>query len=196
MTRCAAGLAFFGTGIACFVDGGLGLAPWDMLHQGISEHTGIELGTIIILLGFSLLVLWIPLRQRPGIGTVMNAFEIGLVENIAQDLLPDTRVLAIRISYVIIGIVLVSIGSGLYIGAELGTGPRDGLMVGLHRRFGISVRLARTLVEITVMVVGLFLGGQIGVGTFMFAFGIGPMVNVTLRWFRMQETSSSGSAQP
>ena len=167
-----------------------------MLHQGISEHTGIELGTIIILLGFSLLVLWIPLRQRPGIGTVMNAFEIGLVENIAQDLLPDTRVLAIRISYVIIGIVLVSIGSGLYIGAELGTGPRDGLMVGLHRRFGISVRLARTLVEITVMVVGLFLGGQIGVGTFMFAFGIGPMVNVTLRWFRMQETSSSGSAQP
>ena len=165
-----------------------------MLHQGISKHSQIELGTVIIIVGLSLLVLWIPLRQRPGVGTIMNALEIGLVENIAQDLLPDTRLIAMRIAYVVLGIIFVAIGSGLYIGAELGTGPRDGLMVGLHQRFGLSVRMARTLVEIIVMSVGLVLGGQIGIGTFVFAFGIGPLVHVTLGWFRMPASPSSGSS--
>lgn len=196
ITRCATGLAFFGIGIACFVQGRLGLAPWDMLHQGISKHSQIELGTVIIIVGLSLLVLWIPLRQRPGLGTIMNALEIGFVENIAEDLLPDTRLMAMRIAYVVLGIIFVAIGSGLYIGAELGTGPRDGLMVGLHQRFGLSVRTARTLVEIVVMLIGLSLGGQIGIGTFAFAFGIGPLVHATLGWFRMSTNPSSGNAQP
>ncbi len=195
ITRCATGLALFGIGIACFVCGGLGLAPWDMLHQGISKHTDIELGTIIIIVGLSILVLWIPLRQRPGIGTIMNALEIGLVENIAQDLLPETRLLVIRVGYVFLGMILVAVGSGLYIGAELGTGPRDGLMVGLHQRFGISVRLARTLVEILAIAIGLLLGGQIGFGTFVFALGIGPLVHVTINWFKLPEKTSSDSAQ-
>lgn len=183
--RCALGLAGFGTGIAFFVKSHIGVPPWDVFHQGISEHTGLGLGTVLIIVAFFVLLLWIPLRLRPGLGTIMNAVEIGLVENIVQSHVPDTKVMAVRILYVVIGMCAISAGSGLYIGAQFGSGPRDGLMLGLNQRFGISVRLARTVVEITVMIIGIFLGGSIGVGTFVFALGIGPMVQVTLRMFRM-----------
>lgn len=185
LTRCAVGLALFGIGIACFVHGRLGVAPWDVFHQGISEKTGLSLGTVIIIVGLLLLILWIPLRQRPGIGTIMNAVEIGIAENLAEHLLPDSDRIIVRVVYLAIGMLAIAVGSGLYIGAELGTGPRDGLMVGLNQRFGISVRLARTTVEIIVMIAGVVLGGQLGLGTFVFAFGIGPLVQATLGWFRM-----------
>lgn len=188
------GLAFFGIGIACFVKGRLGVAPWDVFHQGISERTDLDLGTVIIIVGLLLLVLWIPLRQRPGIGTIMNAVEIGIAENIAQHYLPETNHLVLRVAYVAFGMLAIAIGSGLYIGAELGTGPRDGLMVGLNQRFGISVRLARTTVEIIVLVAGVLLGGHIGVGTFVFALGIGPLVQATLGWFRMSPPTSATPA--
>ena len=194
LARCATGLALFGIGIACFVHGDLGVAPWDVFHQGISEKTGLSLGTVIIIVGLLLLVLWIPLRQRPGIGTIMNAIEIGIAENLAERLLPDTDRISLRVLYIVLGMLAIAIGSGLYIGAELGTGPRDGLMVGLNQRFGISVRLARTTVEIIVMISGILLGGHIGVGTFVFAFGIGPLVQATLGWFRMSRDEAPVAA--
>ncbi len=166
----------------------LGVPPWDVFHQGVSHHTGLGLGTVLIIVAFCVLLLWIPLRLRPGLGTLLNAIEIGLVENLAQDLIPETKNIVIRIIFMLLGLTIIAAGSGLYIGAQFGSGPRDGLMLGLNKRFGISVRLARTLVEIVVMVIGIFMGGHIGLGTFVFAFGIGPMVQVALRTFKMSTT--------
>ena len=183
--RCATGLAGFGIGIAFFVRSRVGVPPWDVFHQGIARMTGLPLGTNIIIVSFFVLLLWIPLRITPGLGTLMNAVEIGFVENIAQDLIPESSSIVVRVLYVALGMVAISAGSGLYIGAQFGPGPRDGLMLGLNKRFGISVRLARTIVEVVVMAVGLALGGTVGIGTFVFALGIGPMVQVTLRMFRM-----------
>lgn len=191
------GLAFFGIGIAFFVKSTLGVPPWDVFHSGVSKHTGLGLGTVLIIVAFFVLLLWIPLRLRPGIGTILNAVEIGLVENVAQDLLPDTSNIAVRIAFMAAGMLCIAAGSGFYIGAELGSGPRDGLMLGLNKRFGISVRLARTVVEVTVMIIGILLGGKIGIGTFVFAFGIGPLVQIMLKVFRMsnaQVAAAEGEA--
>jgi len=167
------------------VQADIGVPPWDVFHQGIAEKLDVGLGTVIIATGFVLLLLWIPLRVTPGIGTILNAIQIGLVENIAESIIPDAPNMAMQVGYVFLGMVSIAAGSGLYIGAELGSGPRDGLMLGLNQRFGISVRIARTMIEVVVMVVGIFLGGGIGVGTFVFAFGIGPMVQVALRIFHL-----------
>jgi uncharacterized membrane protein YczE len=197
LARCAAGLFCFGAGIACFVHSNLGVPPWDVLHQGISEKADIKMGTVIIIVGVVLLLAWIPLRMKPGIGTIMNAVQIGLVENVMEGLLPDSDLIAARVAYLIAGMLFIAFGSGLYIGAELGSGPRDGLMLGLNKRFGISIRLARTTVEIAVLVVGLFLGGSIGLGTFVFAFGIGPLVQKALVALRMSPSlneSATGQA--
>jgi uncharacterized membrane protein YczE len=191
------GLAFFGIGIAFFVKSTLGVPPWDVFHSGVSKHTGLGLGTVLIIVAFFVLLLWIPLRLRPGIGTILNAVEIGLVENVAQDLLPDTSNIAVRIAFMAAGMLCIAAGSGFYIGAELGSGPRDGLMLGLNKRFGISVRLARTVVEVSVMIIGILLGGKIGIGTFVFAFGIGPLVQIMLKVFRMsnaQVAAAEGEA--
>lgn len=185
LARCVTGLAFFGIGIAFFVRANLGLAPWDVFHQGVSEQTGLALGVVLIITAFAVLLAWIPLRLRPGLGTLLNAVEIGLVEVVAQRLLPEAGNTFVGLLYLVAGMGLIACGSGLYIGAELGPGPRDGLMVGLNARFGISVRLARTSVECTVLVVGVLLGGSLGLGTFVFALGIGPLVQVTLRLFQM-----------
>ena len=197
LARCAAGLFCFGAGIACFVHSNLGVPPWDVLHQGISEKADIKMGTVIIIVGVALLLAWIPLRMKPGIGTIMNAVQIGLVENLMEDLLPNSDLIVARVAYLIAGMLFIAFGSGLYIGAELGSGPRDGLMLGLNKRFGISIRLARTTVEIVVLVVGLFLGGSIGLGTFVFAFGIGPLVQKALLALRMSPSlneSATGQA--
>ena len=197
LARCAAGLFCFGAGIACFVHSNLGVPPWDVLHQGISEKTDIKMGTVIIIVGVVLLLTWIPLRMKPGIVTIMNAIQIGLVENVMEDLLPDSDFLLARVAYLAAGMLFIAFGSGLYIGAELGSGPRDGLMLGLNKRFGISIRLARTTVEIVVLVVGLILGGSLGLGTFVFAFGIGPLVQKALHALRMSPSlneSATGQA--
>ena len=181
------GLACFGIGIAFFVRANLGLPPWDVFHQGISGRTGISLGFVLIIVAFLVLLLWIPLRLRPGIGTLLNAVEIGLVEVVAQEIIPEAENLVVRLLFMACGMVVIAAGSGLYIGAELGPGPRDGLMVGLNARFGISVRLARTVVEISVMISGIILGGSVGLGTLVFALGIGPLVQTTLRMFGMKQ---------
>jgi uncharacterized membrane protein YczE len=184
LVRCVVGLGLFGVGISLLVVAELGLAPWDVLHQGISKRTGLPIGTVIILVGIALMVLWVPLRERPGIGTLLNAVEIGLVVNLVLPWLPDLERLAVRVPVLVLGIALVGIGSGLYIGAGLGAGPRDGLMLGLER-LGLSVRGARTLIEATVLVGGFLLGGAVGVGTLAFALGIGPLVQVLLPHLRV-----------
>lgn len=179
IVRCVIGLALFGIGIALLLDADLGAAPWDVFHTGVSEHTGLPVGTVIILTGVAILVLWIPLREQPGLGTILNALEIGIVVDLVLPLIPDPELLVPRLAMMAGGIVVIAIGSGLYIGAGLGPGPRDGLMTGLARR-GISVRLARTGIEVTVLVLGVLLGGAIGVGTAAFALGIGPLVQAFL----------------
>ena len=148
--RCIVGLAFFGLGISVFLAADLGLAPWDILHQGLAKKTGISIGIIIEITGVIILLLWIPLRERLGWGTVLNAIEIGLVVLLVADRLPTTDALWIRVPYMLAGLVSVAVGSGLYIGAGLGSGPRDGLMLGISKR-GISVRVARTAIELAVL---------------------------------------------
>jgi uncharacterized membrane protein YczE len=194
LARCVAGLAMFGLGISMFVTAELGLAPWDVFHQGVSSHTGLSLGWVIEIAGFALLLLWIPLHQRPGVGTILNAVEIGLVVNLIGDHLPSTDRLIPRLAYVVGAVTVIAIGSGLYIGAGLGTGPRDGIMVGLAAR-GFSVRLTRTALEAVVMAVGIALGGHIGVGTLAFVVGIGPMVHVLIPMLDLPKQVTEYSAE-
>ena len=182
--RCVFGLFLFGAGITLLLRADLGAAPWDVFHTGVSELTGIAVGPIIIATGVALLALWIPLRERPGLGTVLNALLIGVFVDLTMPFVDETSTLAARIPMMIGGIELIGIGSGFYIGAGLGPGPRDGLMTGLSRRSlvgrPISTRLARTFVEVVVLAVGIALGGAIGVGTAAFALGIGPLVQIFL----------------
>ena len=193
LARCITGLAFFGFGIALFLRANLGLAPWDIFHKGLSKKLDISIGIVIVGVGLLLLLLWIPLRQRPGVGTILNAIEIGLVVNLTKPLIGEPDQLIIRALMVIAGVLVIGLGSALYIGAGLGSGPRDGLMLGLSKRSivgrQISIRLARTVIELTVMVAGLFLGGSIGVGTLIFMFGIGPLVQLILPRFEMRLAS-------
>ena len=193
LARCITGLTFFGFGITLFLRANLGLAPWDIFHKGLSEKFGISIGLVIQGVGLLLLVLWIPLRQRPGVGTILNAVEIGLVVNLTKPLIGEPDQLVIRALMVIAGVLVVGIGSALYIGAGLGSGPRDGLMLGLSKRSivgrQISIRVARTAVELTVMVAGIFLGGTVGIGTVIFMFGIGPLVQLILPRFEMRLSS-------
>ena len=189
LARCITGLAFFGFGITLFLRANLGLAPWDIFHKGLSEKFDISIGLVIEGVGSLLLLLWIPLRQRPGVGTILNAIEIGLVVNLTQPIIGEPDQLIIRVMMVIAGVIVIGLGSALYIGAGLGSGPRDGLMLGLSKRSiagrQISISVARTVVEISVMVAGLFLGGSIGIGTLIFMFGIGPLVQLILPRFEM-----------
>jgi uncharacterized membrane protein YczE len=179
LARLFGGLVLFGVGIACMVRAELGLAPWDVLHQGISERSGLSMGTVTILTGIAVLLLWIPLRERIGIGTVANALVIGLVVNATLGVLSAPEPVVARVALLVVGIFLFGPGSGLYIGAGLGPGPRDGLMTGLARR-GRSIRFVRTSLELTVLAVGAALGGSVGVGTVAFALLVGPNVHYFL----------------
>lgn len=180
--RCVLGLAAFGAGIALLFSASLGLAPWDILHEGIAELIGISVGWVIVMTGVVILLLWIPLRQRPGLGTALNAVEIGLVVDLVLPHLPEPEALLPRFALMVTGLVAIGLGSGVYIGSGIGNGPRDGLMMGLAER-GISVRLARTLVEVAVLVAGVLLGGSFGIGTIAFTFLIGPLVQLFLPMF-------------
>ncbi|MHB1090016.1 MAG: membrane protein YczE [Ilumatobacteraceae bacterium] len=184
IVRCTGGLALFGIGISFVVHARLGLAPWDVFHQGLSEHLNIPIGTIIILTSLVVMLLWIPLDQPVGLGTILNAFLIGLTVNIVLPLLPEVHDIAVRILLMCVGIGIVAIASGLYIGSGLGPGPRDGLMMGLNIK-GYRISRARTFVEISVLIVGIALGGQAGIGTVLFALGIGPLVARTLPMLQM-----------
>lgn len=179
MPQLLPGLVLCGTGLALMVLGDLGLGPWEVLHQGISERTGVPIGTVGIVVGFVVLVAWVPLRQRPGVGTLCNVVIIGLVVDAVLAVVPAPSATALRWACMLGGVVLFGLGSGLYIGAGLGPGPRDGLMTAISRR-GHSLRLVRTLIELSALIAGWALGGTVGVGTVVFAFGIGPLVQLFL----------------
>ncbi|MGW2422549.1 membrane protein YczE [Streptomyces sp. NPDC001709] len=178
-----AGLALYGASAALLVRAGLGLEPWGVLHQGLAKLTGLTIGVVSIIVGAAVLLLWIPLRQRPGLGTVSNVFAIGLAMDGTLALVPDARSLVVQVPLVLVGIVLNGAATGLYIAARFGPGPRDGLMTGLHRRTGRSIRLMRTGIEVTVVITGFLLGGTIGVGTVLYAVSIGPLAQLFLRVF-------------
>ena len=157
----------------------LGLSPWDVLHQGIAKHTSLGIGTVAILVGFVVLLTWLPLKERYGIGTLVNVVLIGLTIDVLVAVLPDDLPLDVRIAFLLVGVFLFGPGSGFYIGVGMGPGPRDGLMTALAAR-GYSVRVVRTILEVSVLVIGFALGGSVGVGTLLFAFTIGPNVHFWL----------------
>jgi uncharacterized membrane protein YczE len=177
------GLWLYGASLALMVRGDLGLAPWDVLHSGVIQHVPITLGQAVIVLSFVVLLLWIPLREKPGVGTIANAFIVGLSADVTLAVLERPDGLAARVALMVAGIVLCGFATAFYIGAQLGRGPRDGLMTGLHRRTGLSIRLVRTALEVAVVVTGLLLGGTLGLGTVVFALTIGPVAQWMMPWF-------------
>lgn len=194
LVQLYAGLTLYGASSALLVRAGLGLEPWNVLHQGLAELTGLTIGVVSIVVGAAVLLLWIPLRQRPGLGTVSNVFVVGLAMDGTLALVPSAHALTVRIPLLLAGILLNGVATGLYIAARLGPGPRDGLMTGLHRRTGRSIRLMRTAVEVAVVVTGFVLGGTIGVGTLLYAVAIGPLAQLFLRVFAVPAVSASGTA--
>ena len=165
------------------VRGALGLAPWDVLHSGFVRHVPMTLGQAVILFSFVVLVLWIPLREMPGLGTISNAVVVGLSADVTLAVLAEPQQWWARTALMVGGVLLCGLASALYIGAQLGRGPRDGLMTGLARRTGLSLRLVRTGLEVAVVVIGLLLGGVLGIGTVIYALAIGPLTQLMLPWF-------------
>ncbi|MFE7590693.1 YitT family protein [Kitasatospora sp. NPDC057512] len=176
------GLALYGVSMALMLRAGLGLDPWDVLHQGLQRTVGLSVGTWVTICGALVLLLWIPLRQRPGLGTVANVLVIGAAMDLTLRVVDGPGALPARIALTAAAIALNGLASGLYIGARLGPGPRDGLMTGLHRHTGRSLRLIRTGIEVTVLTAGLLLGGTAGAGTVAYALAIGPLVQLMLPW--------------
>jgi uncharacterized membrane protein YczE len=183
------GLAGFGVSIALLVRARLGLDPWDVLHQGIARDLGVPIGWVVIGVSGIVLLAWIPLRQRPGFGTVSNAIVVGLVADQALLVIPAPRAIAVRLAMLAGAIAVNAVSTACYIGAGLGPGPRDGLMTGLARR-GYSVRVVRTAIEVTVLVTGVVLGGSVGIGTVAYALSIGPLVHFLLPRLRLPTTWS------
>jgi uncharacterized membrane protein YczE len=174
------GLVLYGISMALLVRSRLGVMPWDVLHQGISRHLGWSLGTVSIIVGALVLLAWIPLRQLPGVGTVSNVFVIGIAVDAALAVLPAPSLLAVRVAFVVAGVLLNGVATAAYIGVHLGPGPRDGLMTGLVRRTGGSVRVVRTSIEVAVVATGWLLGGTLGLGTVVYALTVGPLVQLLL----------------
>lgn len=181
------GLALYGASSALLVRAGLGLEPWGVLHQGLAELTGLTIGVVSIIVGAVVLLLWIPIRQRPGLGTVSNVFVVGLAMDATLAIVPRVGGLGGQIPLLAGAIVLNGMATGLYIAARFGPGPRDGLMTGLHRLTGRSIRLVRTALEVTVVATGFALGGSVGVGTVAYALAIGPLAQLFLRVFDVPE---------
>ena len=188
------GLTGYGFSMAVMVRAGLGLDPWDVFHQGLALKTGMTIGIASAVVGVAVLLAWIPLRNRPGIGTVANIIVIAVTVDAALAMLPTPTSAALRVAMMVSAVVLNAISTVLYIGAGLGPGPRDGLMTGLVVRTGLSVRLIRTSIEATVLAVGWLLGGTVGVGTLLYAFGIGPLVQFFVRIAPKRVLARSGWA--
>ncbi|WGL50445.1 hypothetical protein P5P86_10745 [Nocardioides sp. BP30] len=180
LTQLLVGLWLYGVSLGLMVRGNDGVAPWDVLHLGIVGHTGLDLGTVLVIMSFVVLLFWIPLREKPGIGTIANALLIGPSTDLTLAVVHPPHHQIARVLLMLAGVGLCALATALYIGAQFGRGPRDGLMTGLVRRTGLSIRLIRTALEISVVVVGLLLGGPIGVGTVVFALAIGPLTQVLL----------------
>jgi uncharacterized membrane protein YczE len=190
------GLVLYGVSLAMMVRGALGLAPWDVLHSGFIRHVPITLGQAVVLFSFVVLIFWIPLREKPGIGTIANAFIVGFSADATLAVLGAGDGMVARIALTLGGIALCGVASALYIGAQFGRGPRDGLMTGLTRRTGLSIRLVRTGLEVVVVLLGLALGGVLGVGTVLYAVLIGPLTQLMLPWFTVEITDTVSSTPP
>ena len=177
------GLSLFGISLGLVVRAGLGLAPWDVFHEGVSERIGASLGTVIVVTSFVVLLLWIPLRERPGVGTIGNAILVGVWVDITMAVIPEIEgALLGRIGLLLLGVSINGLATGLYIGAGMGSGPRDGLMTGIASR-GHSIRVVRTSIEAIVLITGFALGGTVGIGTLLYAFAIGPIAHKTIPTF-------------
>lgn len=181
------GLYLYGASMALLLRAGLGLDPWDVFHQGLSAHIGLSFGMLVNVVGALVLLLWIPLRQRPGIGTIANVLVIGTSVDLTMIFLPSIDDMAVRAGLLLGGVALNGIAGATYIGAGLGPGPRDGLMTGLVRRTGWSIRLVRTGIELAVLALGWLLGGTVGVGTVLYALAIGPLVQTFLPLFTIPD---------
>ncbi|WP_433188657.1 YczE/YyaS/YitT family protein [Actinoallomurus sp. CA-150999] len=193
MAQLYVGLALYGLGIALQVASRLGNDPWDTLHQGLARQTGLSIGTWIIIAGVAVMALWIPLRQRPGIGTISNAILVGLFADLFLWALPHPGTLALRWGYLVTAIIVGGFATGCYIGAGLGPGPRDGLTTGLAAR-GHSIRVVRTGIELTVLAVGWVLGGTVGIGTLVYAVTIGPLTHVFIPMLQIKRASKRDDA--
>jgi uncharacterized membrane protein YczE len=187
------GLILYGVAIAMMVHAAIGVSPWDVLAQGISRQTGIEFGLVTNIVGLVVLLLWIPIRQRPGIGTLLNALLIGPSAQVALWLIPSPAFLWQQILLYVGGLLLLAVATGLYIGARFGPGPRDGLMTGIHNRWGWRVWIVRATIELTVLLIGWVLGGNVGIGTVAFALLIGPLVQLTLPLLRVPESAPAAT---
>jgi uncharacterized membrane protein YczE len=190
------GLVAYGLSLALMIESGLGLDPWDVFHQGLALRTGLSMGTIVIVVGVLVLLLWIPLRQVPGIGTVSNALVVGLAVDAGLLVLPTPEPLLARIAFMLAGVLGNGVATGMYIGARLGPGPRDGLMTGYVARSGRSIRLVRTVIEVTVLAVGFLLGGTVGVGTLLYALAIGPLAHVFIPLFTVHARPATAAGAP
>jgi uncharacterized membrane protein YczE len=194
LAQLYAGLLLYGISASLLVLAGLGLDPWDVFHQGLSRTFGLAIGTWAILVGVAVLLLWIPLRQRPGIGTVSNVILVGAVMNVVLGHVHAPHALTWRIACLVAGVFCGGVATGAYIGAGLGPGPRDGVMTGLAAR-GHSIRVVRTGIELTVLVVGWLLGGTVGVGTVVYALAIGPLAHVFIPFFAHGRRTPEGALE-
>ena len=199
LVRLILGLVLYGFTMALMVQSGLGLDPWDVFHEGLTHHVPLTFGQVVIVVGAIVLLLWIPLRQRPGIGTLLNVVIIGLAADAGIALVDAPDALWARIALLLVGVVGNGLAGALYIGAQLGPGPRDGLWVAIVDRTGVSIRAARTGIEITVLVTGFLLGGTVGLGTVLYALAIGPLVQTFLALLAEDDGESrryQGDGQP
>ncbi|MEV6968452.1 hypothetical protein AB0M47_25390 [Hamadaea sp. NPDC051192] len=187
LIRLVTGLALYGVSIQLMIAAHLGNQPWSVLDQGLHTKTGLTIGTIVVLVAAVVLLCWIPLRQKPGLGTIANMLLIGPFVDLTALVLPEPRAMWVRIGYLLGGVLLNAVATGLYIGAHFGPGPRDGLMTGLAKR-GLSIRVARTSIEVVVVVIGFLLGGTFGVGTVLYALAIGPLAQVFIPLFAVRST--------
>ena len=195
LSQLALGLALYGVTLAMMIRATLGNAPWDVLHQGMAIHLPISIGTAVIVMSLVVLLLWIPLRELPGLGTIANTFFVGLTADLTLSLLDAPESLWQRGLLMAGGVVLNALATALYIGSQFGPGPRDGLMTGLHRRTGVSIRLVRTGLEVTVVLIGWLLGGVVGLGTVLYAIAIGPLVQLMLPLCIVELAPARGSEQ-
>ena len=182
------GLILYGVSVAMYVRADLGADPWNVFHLGLARIFSLNLGVVMIGVGALILLLWIPLRTRPGIGTISNVIVLGLAADATLALMPPVESLALKIGLLVMALIVNGIATGMYIGAGLGAGPRDGLMTGIHARTGWSIRSIRTAIEVTVLSAGWLMGGAFGVGTVLYALAIGPLIQLFLPWFHIAPT--------
>jgi uncharacterized membrane protein YczE len=196
LTRLLLGLWLYGIAIALMIEGALGASPWDVFHLGVARHVPLSFGVVMIIVAVVVLLAWIPMRQMPGLGTLANTLLLGPFADINLALLDTPDSLPVRCAYLLGGVLLCALATALYVGAQLGPGPRDGLMTGLARRTGWSIRRVRTVIEVTVLAIGALLGGTVGIGTVVFALGVGPATQFFLRYLVVRLDAPRSDALP